>query len=39
VGFCPTDAGKPLVGHADGEYTFERKKAPAKAKAAAKAAS
>ncbi|MCH8920077.1 MAG: AAA family ATPase [Chloroflexi bacterium] len=28
-----------LVGHTDGEYTFERKKAPAKAKAAAKAAS
>ncbi|MFB3052392.1 MAG: AAA family ATPase, partial [Dehalococcoidia bacterium] len=27
-----------LVGHADGEYTFEKKKAPAKAKAAAKAA-
>ena len=26
-----------LVGHADGEYTFERKKAPAKAKVAAKA--
>ena len=26
-----------LVGHADGEYTFEKEKAPAKAKAAAKA--
>ena len=28
-----------LVGHADGEYVFEKKKAPSKAKAAAKAAS
>ena len=28
-----------LVGHADGEYTFEKRKAPVKAKAAAKAAS
>jgi len=27
-----------LVGHTDGEYTFEKEKAPAKAKAAAKAA-
>ena len=28
-----------LVGHADSEYTFETKKAPAKARAAAKVAS
>ncbi len=28
-----------LVDHADGEYVFEKRKAPAKAKAAAKAAS
>jgi ATP-dependent Clp protease ATP-binding subunit ClpC len=35
--FAEGDAA--LVDHADGEYTFEKKKAPAKAKATAKAAS